>query len=74
MDITNDRLREFQDAYKQDFGEHISPEREMLSPLVTFNELLLRPLPHNDNEQEACSRRGLEHYPQNSLAHWNRML
>jgi hypothetical protein len=54
MEITIERLREFQDAYKKDFGEDFSPEeaREMLSRLVTFYELLLRPLPHNDEQKE----------------------
>lgn len=56
MEITNERLREFQEAYKQDFGEDISPEeaREMLSRLATFYELLLRPLPNNDDEHETA--------------------
>lgn len=54
MAITNERLREFQEAYKQDFDEDISPEeaREMLSRLVTFYELLLRPLSHINDKQE----------------------
>lgn len=47
MNISNERLQEFQDAYKQDFDNDISPEaaREMLSRLVTYYEQLLQPLP-----------------------------
>lgn len=54
MEITNERPREFQEVYKQDFGEDISQEeaREKLSRLVMFYELLLRPLQHNDDKQE----------------------
>jgi hypothetical protein len=53
MEITNERLREFQDAFRKDFGEDVSPEeaREMLSRLVTFYELLSRPLPDNHEQQ-----------------------
>ena len=54
MTITVERLREFQDAYKADFGEEITVEeaREMLSRLVTLYELLLRPLPHEEQTEE----------------------
>ena len=47
MQITNDRLRDFQEAYAADFGDQISIEeaREMLNRLVGLYELLLRPLP-----------------------------
>jgi hypothetical protein len=47
MMISDTRLREFQEAYKQDFGEQITLEqaREMLSRLVALYEALARPLP-----------------------------
>lgn len=55
MNITEERLREFQEAYKTDFGEEISQEeaREMLSRVVTLYELLMRPLPDDSKEKAA---------------------
>lgn len=49
MTISHEHLKKFQDAYKQDFGDDISPEeaRAMLARLVTLYELLMRPLPEN---------------------------
>ena len=54
MKIRDDRLKEFQDAYKADFGEEITiaEAREMLSRLVTLYELLLRPFPESQIENE----------------------
>lgn len=54
MNISNERLQEFQDAYKLDFEEDISPEsaREMLSRLIAFYEQLLQPLPGDSVSQD----------------------
>lgn len=48
MNITEQEIRDFQEAYEIDFGEEISPDeaREMLMRLVQFFELITRPLPH----------------------------
>lgn len=50
MKIDDERLREFQEAYQQDFGEAISLDaaREMLSRVVTLYTALRRPLPSED--------------------------
>jgi hypothetical protein len=47
MMISNERLEEFQDAYRDDFGADISAEeaREILSRLVTLYDRLRRPFP-----------------------------
>lgn len=52
MKITTDRLREFQVAYEQDFGESITADEahEMLTRLVTLYELVMRPLPVSKDE------------------------
>lgn len=57
MEISDERLREFQDAYKTDFGEDISPDeaRAMMQRLAVFYELVARPLPP-DGEMECCRR------------------
>ena len=53
MDISQVRLQEFRDAYKNDFGDDISEEeaREILSRLVTLYELLRTPLPDKPIEE-----------------------
>ncbi|OGZ11080.1 MAG: hypothetical protein A2942_02485 [Candidatus Lloydbacteria bacterium RIFCSPLOWO2_01_FULL_50_20] len=58
MNISDDRLREFQDAYKEDFGDNISPAeaREMLSRLTTLYESLLRPLPDRPQGEDFTRR------------------
>jgi hypothetical protein len=55
MEITDERLREYQYAYAKDFGEEISlPDaREQLSRLVTLYELILRPFPEKKKGQNA---------------------
>lgn len=54
MMISNERLEEFQDAYRDDFGADISTEeaREILSRLVTLYDLLRRPFPDGEEETE----------------------
>ena len=53
MEISNKRLREFQEAYKKEFNEEVSLEesREMLTRVVTLYQLLSRPLPGEENEE-----------------------
>lgn len=55
MEISNERLQEFCDAYKIDFGEDISLEdaREILSRLMTLYELLRLPLPGKPTEKDS---------------------
>ncbi len=50
MPFSDDRLREMQEAYKEDFGEEISlaEASEILFRLVTFYELISRPLPREE--------------------------
>lgn len=52
MEINAARLREFQEAYEQDFGESITADEahEMLTRLVTLYELVMRPLPVSKDE------------------------
>jgi hypothetical protein len=52
MEITTDRLREFQVAYEHDFGESITADEahEILTRLVTLYELVMRPLPVSKDE------------------------
>jgi hypothetical protein len=51
MELSNECLREFQEAYEIDFGEQIALDeaREMLTRLVTFYELVSRLLPGEGN-------------------------
>jgi hypothetical protein len=53
MQFSDERVREFQEAYKEEFGEEISSDdaREMLRRLVTLYEVLLRPLPERKEEE-----------------------
>lgn len=63
MEITDARLREFQVAYEQDFGETITQDeaREMLTRLVTLYELVMCPVPvPKDEASEASSHDRLE--------------
>ena len=48
MQISDERLKEFQEAYKKDFGEDISIEeaREIASRLIDLYQLLAQPLPN----------------------------
>ena len=47
MAANPERVREFQEAYMEDFGEEITEAeaREMLSRVVAFLQLIARPLP-----------------------------
>jgi hypothetical protein len=47
MNITNDRVRAFQEAYKEDFGEEIPMDeaREVAERVLNLYLLLSRPLP-----------------------------
>jgi hypothetical protein len=58
MQLSDERLRQFHEAYKDDFGEEITLDqaREMLTRLVTLYEVLLRPLPGSQGESAAKSR------------------
>ena len=60
MEITDKRLLEFQEAYREDFGEEISPEeaRAMLQRLVTLYELLAQPLTEDNPKGEATQDAG----------------
>lgn len=55
MNITEERLQEFQEAYKIDFGEEITTEqaRVMLFRVTTLYELLLQPVPEDAKEKAA---------------------
>jgi hypothetical protein len=52
MEISDHELTDFQAAYAEDFGESISTAeaREMLQRLVTFYEVVSRPLPSSASE------------------------
>jgi len=47
MDISEKRIKEYVEAYKQEFGDDISPDdaREQLFRLTFLYEELLKPLP-----------------------------
>lgn len=55
MHITPERLKEFQEAYKLDFGDEITEgqAREMLFRVVTLYEQLLKALPSEQKEEGA---------------------
>jgi hypothetical protein len=55
MLIPDERLREFQVAYRKDFGEEISPAdaRAMMHQLIAFYELVSRPYPGEFDEKES---------------------
>ena len=57
MRITPERMREFQEAYRNDFGEAIgeAEAQEMLCRLVTLYRVLLRPLPPTEEQDEEHS-------------------
>lgn len=54
MHISDERLKEFQEAYEADFNEEITKEeaREMLSRLTKLYELLIQPLPSDQRPPE----------------------
>lgn len=58
MEISNERIKEFQEAYRIDFGEAISAAeaREMLTRVVNAYCLLLRPLPGEESEGRGSGR------------------
>jgi hypothetical protein len=52
MEISDDVVKEFQDAYEVDFGETVteSEARDMLLRLVLLYERLARPLPEMSDD------------------------
>lgn len=54
MSISEERVRDFIRAYREEFGDELSADqaREMLTRLVTLYQLLARPLPEEANDQQ----------------------
>jgi hypothetical protein len=52
MQLSVDRLREIQEAYKADFNEEITLEeaREIFQRLLAFYEVVLSPLPDTEGQ------------------------
>lgn len=49
MKLTPEAIKDFQEAYKKDFGEDISPQEaeEIGSSLINLMKVIYRPIPTN---------------------------
>jgi len=61
MQMTEDQLREFLEAYRADVGEQISPEeaRALMHRLLAFYELVASPLPSDTLKANQTEDAGL---------------